>query len=585
MEEPTLKILIVEDSPTDRLILQSIVTQAGHQAIPVADGQAAIFAYEEQAPDIVLLDVIMPGMHGHEVAQVLREKAAKEDDLVPIIFLTSLTDTDSLVKCIEAGGIDFIPKPYNKVVLSAKIRAFARMREMNRTLLGQKKQIELHNQHMIQEQTVAKQVFDQITHSGCLDEGYLRYYMSPLAVFNGDVMVADVSPTGSLCVLLGDFTGHGLPAAIGSMPLATTFYGMVRKGFSISDIIREINKKLHEILPVGFFCCATILDINVEQKRLRYWNGGLPPSMLYRACENEFEVISSRNLPLGVLANNTFNSETVRVPLEFGDKILMWSDGIFEARNERGDMYGEERLHALMEMHKGSDELFRIMLDRVHEYIGETEKDDDISLIEVPFLDRVYESKFAESDKRGKEALADWAMDFTIKASSLRQFDPLPTVTGILNEVSGLSPHRSTIYTIVAELYSNALDHGVLGLDSKLKQTPAGFGEYYELRKNRLSALDEGEIQFSFLHTQSYDEQGALSGRLSIRLQDSGPGFGVEKDVRFIKQTENELNQNPLENQYFGRGLTLVKAVCESVFIRAPGNDVEVHFVWHEHDR
>lgn len=585
MEESSLKVLIAEDSPTDRLILQSIIAQAGYQPIPVSDGRHAIDAYDEHQPDIVLLDVIMPGMNGHEVATIIREKAADQDDLVPIIFLTSLSDTESLVQCIEAGGIDFIPKPYNKLVLTTKIRAFARMREMNSVVLGQKKQIELNNQHMIQEQTVAKQVFDQITHSGCLDDGYIRYYMSPLAVFNGDVIVADVGPTGDLFVLLGDFTGHGLPAAIGSMPLATTFYGMVRKGFSVSDIMREINKKLHEILPVGFFCCATCLDISVEQKRLRYWNGGLPSSMLYRAKNNDYEVIQSRNLPLGVLSNSSFNSETVRVSLDFGDKIMMWSDGIFEARNDRGDMYGEERLHALMEMHKGSDELFRIMLDRVHEYIGESEKDDDISLVEVPFLDRPYEPKFADQKDEGKEKLADWSLDFSIQASSLRQYDPLPTVTGILNDVSGLAPHRSTIYTIVSEMFSNALDHGVLGLDSKLKATPTGFTEYYELRRSKLQALEDGFVRFTFYHTQSYSDQGALSGRLTIRLRDSGPGFGVDKDVHYLKDTESELNSDPLESQYFGRGLTLIKAVCESVCIRAPGNDIEVIFVWHEDDR
>jgi anti-sigma regulatory factor (Ser/Thr protein kinase) len=307
--------------------------------------------------------------------------------------------------------------------------------------------------------------------------------------------------------------------------------------------------------------------------------------MLYRSRTNQYEVISSRNLPLGVLPSSSFNSETTRVSLEFGDRILMWSDGIFEARNEHGDMYGEERLHALMEMHKGSDELFRIMLDRVHEYIGDTEKDDDISLIEIPFVDRSYESKFAEKKGENKEKLADWAMDFSIQASSLRQFDPLPTVTGILNEVSGLVPHRSTIYTIVSELYSNALDHGVLGLNSTLKKTPAGFTEYYELRREKLQALEQGLVRFSFHHTQSYDQQGELTGRLTIRVRDSGPGFGVEEDLRSMKTDASLPPEDPDENRYFGRGLTLIRAVCESVLIRAPGNDVEVHFVWHESDR
>src|SRR5690625_3892413 len=125
------------------------------------------------------------------------------------------------------------------------------MREMHTTMLAQRDQIALHNEHFMQEQTVAKQVFDNIAHSGCLDANNVKYYLSSLAIFNGDIMLAAMRPSGSMMVLLGDFTGHGLPAAVGAMPLAATFYGMVPKGFAMTDILREMNTKLKSILPVG----------------------------------------------------------------------------------------------------------------------------------------------------------------------------------------------------------------------------------------------------------------------------------------------------------------------------------------------
>ncbi len=580
MDDTALRILIAEDSLADRMILETIVTQAGYEAIPVGDGQAALEAFAETRPDIVLLDVIMPNMGGLEAAQKMR--AQSQDELLPILFLTSLTDNDSLVECIEAGGSDFIPKPYNQVVLLSKIKAFARLRDLHKTLAKQKSLIEINNQHLIQEQTVAKQVFDQIAHSGCLDEGYLRYYMSPLAVFNGDVIVADISPTGSLVVLLGDFTGHGLPAAIGSMPLATTFYGMVRKGFSVSDIMSEINQKLHEILPVGFFCCATCIDINIASRRMRYWNGGLPACMLYREENNQFEELSSRNLPLGVLSSKDFKAETERVQLEFGDRLYMWSDGIFEARNDDGDMFGEDRLHALLETHKRSDTLFDTILKTVQGHIGESEKDDDISLIEIPIVERDYESKYHSPNQKTSDKLADWSMSLDLNANTLRQFDPLPLVTGILNEVTGLTPHRTVLYTVVAELYSNALEHGILGLSSELKQTPQGFMEYYEHRAQKIHALKEGWIRFSISHKQFRDESGA-HGRLKVRVTDSGPGFGVADDVTYDMLDESAIEA--AKHQYFGRGLKLIRSVCKSMTLRAPGNDVEIEFTWHENDQ
>ena len=578
MDDAGLKILIAEDSIADRMILESIVAQAGHLPLPVADGREALELFAETKPDIILLDVIMPNMGGLEAAREIRTRYS--NDLVPILFLTSLTDNESLVDCIEAGGNDFIPKPYNQVVLQSKIKAFARVREMHQTLSHQKAQIERNNQHMLQEQAVAKQVFDQIAHTGCLDEGYLRYYMSPLAIFNGDVIVADISPTGSLIVLLGDFTGHGLPAAIGSMPLATTFYGMVRKGFSVSDIMTEINQKLHEILPIGFFCCATCIDINAQQRRLRYWNGGLPASFLYRKASNSYEPLASRNLPLGVLSSKDFRAQTERVSLESGDRIYMWSDGVFEARNHEGEMFGEDRLHALIETHEGGSDLFDRILSTVQAHIGNSEKDDDLSLIEIPYTDTHYESKHQLVRQNANEKLADWDMRLNLEASSLSQFDPLPLVTSILNDVSGLRPHRTVIYTVLAELYSNALEHGVLGLDSNLKKSSKGFVAYYEKRRELIDALCEGWVRFTMHHTQGEDAEGRC-GRLTVRVQDSGSGFGVTEDLYWAANAEVALD----EHRYFGRGLTLMRGCCDSLLVRAPGNDVEIVFSWHEKDQ
>src|SRR5690606_40932182 len=83
-----------------------------------------------------------------------------------------------------------------------------------------------HNEHLLREQHVAKAVFDKVAHSGCLDAPNIRYMQSPYALFNGDLLLAAYKPSGGMHVMLGDFTGHGLPAAIGAMPLAELFYGM-----------------------------------------------------------------------------------------------------------------------------------------------------------------------------------------------------------------------------------------------------------------------------------------------------------------------------------------------------------------------
>ena len=572
--ESCLNILIAEDSAPDRLILETIISKIGHWPVVVADGVEAVAAFKERKPDIVLLDVLMPNMGGIEAARQIRKLAG--DEFVPIIFLTSLSGDESLVECIEAGGDDFLPKPYNQVVLQSKIKAFSRMREMHQVLAQQKSLIEAHNQHLIREQTVAKQVYDKIAHSGCLNLDIINSYMSPLAVFNGDVLVAEVSPNGSILILLGDFTGHGLPAAIGSMPLASTFYGMVRKGFSMADIVKEINAKLHGILPVGFFCCATCIDINLEKRRMRIWNGGLPESFLYRAKTNSYEVLSSRNLPLGVLSDQNFRADSKRVPLELGDRFYMWSDGVFEARNNTGEMFGEARLHDLMNRRLGASSLFDEILGQVHNHIGESDKDDDISLVEVLIDDFPVKRLDENTHTASKGQLVDWSMSFQVTESSLREFDPLPLLVNITSEVPGLKDRSTTLYTVLAELYANALEHGVLGLSSGLKKDPKGFAEFYKQKRERLRALSDGWVRVSLQHTA--EEHGGL---LNIRVTDSGKGFDPGNRSSKDEQVTSREEAKP---DYFGRGLTLMKSICERLIIHPPGNDIEVDFRWHLDD-
>jgi len=559
-----LKVLVADDTDTDRLILESIVRKEGYEVISAKDGLEAVARFQEDQPDIVLLDALMPNLDGFEAARQIKELAGEE--LIPIIFLTSLTDAESLVKCLEAGGDDFLQKPYNRIILKAKIESFNRMREMHSTMLEQRDQIVRHNDHLIQEQTVAKQVFDNIAHSGCLDATNVKHYLSPMAVFNGDVLVASLRPSGSMAVLLGDFTGHGLPAAIGAMPLASTFYGMTQKGFALTDILREINLKLKAILPIGVFCCATFAEIDFRTRKATVWCGGLPDSIIYRAATNTIETIRSNHLPLGVLSNSQFKTDCMHFELELGDRLFISSDGIHEARNEHGEMFGEDRLYSVFNRCEKPKDVFENILASVQEFVGEIEADDDLSLVEITVVNpEDVKSSSAEAALTDGPGLMDWSMDFEVNASTLKSFDPLPLMLNLVTEVPGLRSHSSSLYTILAELYSNSLEHGVLGLNSELKKTPEGFSEYYSMREERLQNLTEGFVRFQFQH--SMNNQG---GSLIIKLVDSGSGFDFEK----------AMNKDSKNLTYCGRGIALMQDLCDTFEYCGNGNEVRAMYQW-----
>ena len=565
MDERPLQVLVADDNKSDRMILCAIVKQMGLTVCEAADGNEAIEQYLEKKPDIILLDVIMPNLNGLQAAKEIKTLAG--EDMIPIIFLTSLQEASDLAACLESGGDDFISKPYNKVILKAKINAFSRMLKMHNILQAQRDVIRENNEHMRHEQQVARAVYDNVAHSGCLDLPNIKHLLSPFSIFNGDVLLAARKPSGSIHILLGDFTGHGLPAAIGAMPLAEIFYGMTAKGFLMADILREMNSKLKNILPVGYFCCTCMATLSFRRKELEIWMGGLPDFALYRHKTGIAEHIKSNHLPLGVLSPQAFDAETQSVAFLPGDKFYMWSDGIIEARNSEGELFGEERLFSTF-THTDHTLYFENILKEVNEFVGEIGRDDDTTLLELSMVD---ESEIGKVDidlsSGAITGPTDWSMSYTLRDETLKTFNPLPVMLNILNDVPALRRMSGQLYTLMAELFSNAFEHGVLNLSSELKKTADGFAEYYKQRMQAMASLEHAFVRFKF--DLSPIPNG---GKLTIIVEDSGDGFEYDN---------NNFNFKPDENiAYSGRGIPLIYSLCDSLTYLDKGNKVKVCLSW-----
>ncbi|WP_339477151.1 fused response regulator/phosphatase [Pseudomonas fluorescens] len=560
-QEPLI-ILIAEDSAADRLLLSTIVRRQGHEVLTAANGSEAVDIFRRQQPSLVLMDAMMPVMDGFEAARQI--KALAGETLVPIIFLTSLTESEALARCLEAGGDDFLAKPYNQVILAAKIKAMDRLRRLQATVLQQRDLIAKHHDYLLNEQRVAKAVFDKVAHSGCLSAPNIRYLQSPYALFNGDLLLAAYTPAGDMHVLLGDFTGHGLPAAVGAMPLAEVFYGMTAKGYGLSETLREMNAKLKRILPVDMFCCATLLSLSFQRCSVEVWNGGMPDGYLHRIASGERIPLAARHLPLGVLSPQAFDDGTQVHPMAVGDRVFLLSDGVIDTSDANDQLFGVERLQQVFAANREPDQLFEDIERALRDFRGEAR--DDVSMVEVSLLgpEQVHPPALVYSDS-GQLSPLDWSVSFEFRGATLRRYNPLPYLLQLLLEVHGLRTQSGALYSVLAELYSNALEHGVLGLDSSLKRDAAGFARYYEQRNARLEVLQDGYVR---VHLQ-VRPQGA-GGCLVIRVDDSGKGFDVARVM-----------ERPLDGvRLSGRGVSLVRQLGRNARWSDEGRSAHVEFFW-----
>jgi len=560
-------VLIADDNAADRQLLAAMLEAEGYDVVSAEDGQQAVAHFQEFQPKVVLLDVKMPKLDGWETARQIR--ALANETFVPIVFLTSLTQADDLARCVESGGDDFLSKPYHSVILRTKLAALERHQHTHSTMLDQRDQITRLNAYLTHEQAAAKAVMDRVVHTGNLDSDNIKYLVSPLAVFNGDVLLAGFNPGGDLFLFVGDFTGHGLAAGIGAMPLADVFYTMIQKGFSVADLVRESNRKLSQILPVGFFCCATVVRISYTKCTLEYWNGGLPAGYLVRNAPRALEKLPPTHLPLGILSADKFSSATAMIDFSPGDQLLLFTDGLLEGRDTQGNMFGEHRLEALLLKATQIDNLFEEVRDAVRKQIGDAARDDDVTLLSVEMIEPKNEALVPlESILTAKCVPQEWSFRYELGPDSLRGFNPLPLIHQIIMEMPEMREAAGQIYTVLAEAYSNALEHGVLGLTSTVKQDARGFGEYYTQRERALQALAGGFIRFEI------DCKGSFSdGELRIRVVDSGTGFDHESRT-------NAVVDGTYDAHYHGRGLPLLKRMCNSVHYLGDGNVLELVLRW-----
>ncbi|MFP4271714.1 MAG: SpoIIE family protein phosphatase [Halothiobacillaceae bacterium] len=578
-----LTCLVVDDKPVNRLLLADLLEEDGHRILEAQNGAVAVEIFERERPDIVFLDIRMPVMDGYETAS--RIKAASGDDFVPVIFVTAVTNESDLARCLEAGGDDFLTKPFNAVILEAKVNAALRNRVQTQTIRQQRDRLIAHRERLRQEYRLAERVFQRIVRPGCPDGACpnLRYLLQPTQIFNGDFLLASPAPGGRMHLLLGDFTGHGLSAAIGTMPVSRLFYELSRRGAPFATLVRQINRLVHDTVPVGMFLAAAVIEYDSVYQNLHVWNGGQPDLVLV-SNDSTTDTFPSVNLAMGILPDlDDVVCAGVTCRVEEGALLYAVSDGVIEARNARGESFGQKRLRTVLrESAAQGEDGFDRLIRAVSDHVGEANHDDDVTLLQLRCQPQPVPSVAPEVPEYRDGCLgwpeADglyWYWQVSFGAMFLRRSDPVPVVLDALAGLPGLDQHHQRLHILISELFNNAIDHGLLNLDSGLKGSPEGFEEYYRRRERKLESLQKGSIQLEIACRFS----GPV-GQLSVTVEDSGPGYYHDGTGQPVGPDGRPIGCNLSNDSYCGRGLQLIRSLCRDVQISERGNRVQALYEW-----
>lgn len=562
LREGAAVVLVVEDDRVARLLLKKALEAQGHRVLEADRGEQGLELFAAEDIDIVLMDLLLPGMSGLDATREIKRSSG--ETLVPVMFLTGTHDETDLAACLDAGGDDFLVKPWHPVVLEAKIHALLRMRDLHREATAQRDLLEQHQARLIREQEVAERLYSSMLRGAGKLPDVMKCMMSPASIFSGDVVFHAVTPSGAVRALVGDFTGHGLQSAIGAMPVNDIFCSMTDKGFSVVEVVKELNRKLEAVLPTRMFFACILLELVPEYDRLLVWNGGMPDVLLTDSDGNVTRRIRSRHLALGIQHTERIDPKPENVPIEIGQRVYLYSDGIIEASNPSDQMFGQKRLEAFLSEHARSEDLFGELGRRLLSFTGRSDQDDDFALVEIRHLGSRERESGESAPRRSREPM-HWRASLEFDADMLRSVDPLPLLMQLTVDLQGLHSHREKIYLVLAELYYNALDHGLLHLDSSLKESPEGFSEYYRNRAKRIEELESGTIRVFLGH-----ERDGGGGRLRIAVEDSGQGFDVEAKTRSLA---GNLSKS-------GRGLALVRSLTRELRYSKGGTRVDASYVW-----
>jgi sigma-B regulation protein RsbU (phosphoserine phosphatase) len=379
----TAQILIVDDQEENCAVLQRRLEKEGHTCAAVHDGATALERLAAEDFDLVLLDIMMPGIDGREVLR--RIKTDEKLRHVPVIMISALDQIESVVACIEQGAEDYLPKPFNPVLLRARIGS-----SLDRKRLRDAEQAAFAALQESQEKLAAElseaAAYVQSVLPAPIKDGPVRasWQFLPSSSLGGDAFGYGPEKDGKFGVCLLDVCGHGVGAALLSISVLNVIRAESLPGVNFSDP-GEVLAGLNNAFPMEkhgeMFFTAWCGIYDPATRRMRFAGGGHPPSILVRS-DGTTEVLAARGPVIGAMPGMKFASAAAEIPPDA--RLFVFSDGAYEIARHDGSMMSHHDLRELLAGAPRRNAAAWIM-EQLRALNSQPVFDDDVSLVELCF--------------------------------------------------------------------------------------------------------------------------------------------------------------------------------------------------------
>lgn len=391
---PNARLLVVDDNEDNRYTLALYLNLEGYTRVDTArDGSEAIARLQTESFDLVLLDIMMPNIDGYQVLTWLKETDRLHH--LPVIMISAISEMSSVVRCIELGAVDYLLKPFNPVLLRARLNASLeqkRLRDQIRTHLA-RLEAELESARLLQI-GMLPQTFPTPSRICPID---LYATMEPAREVGGDLFDFFHTEDGTLCFFVGDVSGKGMPAALfmaRTKSLIRIITELLRgAGVGMAEpagIIARVNRELCQNNDAMMFVTLFFGMLNPSTGDVVFCNAGHnAPHRISGGMVSTVE--DARGLILGVEPDATY--VTGSLTLAFGEMLYLFTDGVTEATNPEDAMFGEERLeNVLRTLHdQSSNRIIEGVAKAVRDFAGAAEQSDDVTMLALRRIARAEE--------------------------------------------------------------------------------------------------------------------------------------------------------------------------------------------------